>query len=286
MGTGSNVGKHTITTLLLGFLRKIGAYIQPFKGLCLDQHCCILQNNKSMSIPQCIQSYAAEVEPDPQFSPIVILPSGEKYCVDVIEFGERYTIEKELLYSEKENKFNTIVRDSLLKIKRKSLTVLAEGAGCAWEFGLTHYDKSNWMVAEQLDASVLIVTDMDQGGGYTSVLGTILSIPKSKRNRIKGIILNKIRIDGDVTTLLNGIAELETRTLIPVVGILPYFNYLPFNSENTTKDLYQIQCKPNDDFSTWVSETVSIFINEKALLAEEKEDNYGFFKTKLLSLWN
>ncbi len=217
-GTASNVGKSLITLALCRILSKRGYRVAPFKAQNMSLNS-IGVKGKEMSVAQYLQCLACGIEPKPEVNPILLKPCGSGKS-DVILLGEPFKkMSIREYYRNKEYLFK-IVKESLKKLMKESDIVVIEGAGSPAEINLKKYDIVNMKVAKLAKASVFLVADIDRGGAFASIVGTMELLENDERNLIKGFILNKFR--GDPSLLKSGIEYLEEKYGKRVVGIVPY----------------------------------------------------------------
>ncbi len=217
-GTASNVGKSLITLALCRILSKRGYKVSPFKAQNMSLNS-IGVNGKEISIAQYLQCLASGVEPTPVVNPILLKPCSEGKS-DVILLGEPFKKMNTMEYYKNKEYLFKIVEDSLKKLMKENDIVVIEGAGSPAEINLKKYDIVNMRVAKSAKASVFLVADIDRGGAFASIVGTMELLDKSERELIKGFILNKFR--GNPHLLKDGIEYLQKRYNKKVVGVVPY----------------------------------------------------------------
>lgn len=219
MGTASSVGKSVITTGLCRLFYNRGYNVSPFKSQNMALNSYITKDGKEMGRAQVVQAEAACKEPDVRMNPILIKPSSD---VDsqIIFKGE--IMDK--LNAEQYHNFKPKLIEEIGKIYKSleddSELVILEGAGSPAEINLREGDLVNMGMAEISDSPVILVGDIDKGGVFASLYGTIKLLAPEEQARIKGVIINKFR--GDVKLLEPGLKMLEDLIDIPVLGVIPW----------------------------------------------------------------
>lgn len=225
-GTMSSSGK---TTLAAGFCRifkEEGFKVAPFKSQNMASATYTCADGGVISVAQALQAAACGLEPRVEMNPIVLLPRSEMgsevYVLGKsqgeMQAGEYFSYKKEL---------RPLIMQVLERLTREFELLVLEGAGSPAEINLNQDDIVNMGLAEMADAPVLLVADIDRGGVFASIYGTIMLLPEAQRARIKGVLINKFR--GDVALLLPGLKMIEALTGVPVLGVIPYLE-LDFSS--------------------------------------------------------
>ncbi|KAF6247935.1 cobyric acid synthase [Nitrosopumilus sp. b3] len=221
-GTSSGAGKTTLVAALCRIFSDKGITVAPFKSQNMSNFAYITPTFE-ISRAQAIQAIAARCEIAPTLNPILLKPLGN-YNSLVYLNGKRY---KKMHAKDYYEKFvNTegikIATKSLKTLQKKFDLVIIEGAGSPAEINLQKFDIANMRIAKKADASVLLVSDIDKGGSFASLVGTMSLIDKKYQHLVKGFILNKFR--GDINVLKPGFKKLKSITKIPVVGTIPLIN--------------------------------------------------------------
>ncbi|WP_048196731.1 cobyric acid synthase CobQ [Methanocaldococcus vulcanius] len=230
VGTSSNSGKTTITAGLCRILANKGYKVAPFKSQNMSLNSRVAKEDGEIAIAQYTQSLACRVEPSVHFNPILLKPKGN-FTSQVIVHGKPY---KDMNYNEyRKNKdfFLKKIKESLEILNREYDYVVMEGAGSCCEINLLKDDIANLRIAEMVNAKAILVADIDRGGVFASIYGTIKLLPEKWRKLIKGIVINKFR--GNVDVLKEGIEKIEELTGIPVLGIVPYDENLVLPEEDS-----------------------------------------------------
>lgn len=227
-GTSSNAGKSLIVTALCRIMRRNGINVAPFKAQNMSLQSFITKDGGEIGLAQAIQAFAAKVEPDIYMNPVLLKASGEQGS-QVIVHGKVYkTMKPKEYYSEREKLWKAVTY-SLDYLKTKHELLIIEGAGSPAEINLIEHDIVNMAVAEYLNAPVIIVGDIDRGGVFASIYGTV-KLLKFHETLIKGFIINKFR--GDFDILVPGIKEIENLINKPCIGIIPYLKNAGISAED------------------------------------------------------
>ncbi|MGD6794767.1 cobyric acid synthase [Metabacillus indicus] len=230
-GTHSDAGKSILTTALCRILSQDGYKTAPFKSQNMSLNSYITKDGKEIGRAQGIQAEAAGTEADTDMNPILIKPSGEMES-QVVFHGRPYAVMNASAYRED---FFTLglnaIKESLHNLTSNYDAVVIEGAGSPAEVNLNARELVNMRVAEIADAPVLLVGDIDRGGVFASLVGTLELLAEKDRKRVAGVIINKFR--GDLALLKPGLQWFEEYTGIPVVGVLPFIPDLEIDGEDS-----------------------------------------------------
>lgn len=220
-GTASSVGKSLLTAGICRMLYKDGYKTAPFKSQNMALNSFSTYEGLEMGRAQAMQAEAAGVQPEVGMNPILLKPeshTGSQVIVLGRAIGRREAGE----YYEKKEELRQVVIDSYREIENKYDAVVIEGAGSPAEINLNKNDFVNMGMAAIADAPVILVGDIDRGGVFASIVGTLILLPPADRERVKGIIINKFR--GDIKLLESGLRDLEKIINVPVLGVIPYFD--------------------------------------------------------------
>ena len=219
LGTGSNVGKSIITAGLCRIFYQDGYSVAPFKSQNMALNSFITKDGKEMGRAQVVQAEAANIEPESWMNPILLKPTTDRKS-QVIVNGKVYkNMDAREYFAYKHNLKKDII-EAYGHIRDNFDICVLEGAGSPAEINLKEDDIVNTGMAEMADAPVVLVADIDRGGVFASIYGTIKLLLPHEQERIKGVIINKFR--GDKTLLESGIAMIEELTGVPVLGVVPY----------------------------------------------------------------
>lgn len=237
-GTGSTVGKSILTAALCRIFKQDGYSVVPFKAQNMSLNSYITLDGKEMGRAQVLQAYAAGHEPEAYMNPILLKPTGDKNC-QVIVNGKVYGNYTAKGYHELKPIFKDMLKEQFEELEKEFDIVVIEGAGSPAEINLRDNDIVNMGFAELVDAPVLLVGDIDKGGVFASLAGTMILLNEDEKTRVKGTIINKFR--GDVEILKPGLDMIYDVIKVPCVGVVPYFDLqlededgaVTFNKEQT-----------------------------------------------------
>ncbi len=234
-GTMSGVGKSLITAGLCRILSQDGYTPAPFKSQNMALNSYVTADGREMGRAQVMQSHAAGLEPEYEMNPILLKPTGDTRSQVIVNghpignmTAREYFAYKKCLIPEIEKAYSHLAG--------RYDPVIIEGAGSPAEINLKENDIVNMGLANLLDAPVLLVADIDRGGVFAQLLGTVMLLTDDERKRIKGFIINKFR--GDPSLLDSGIKEIEDRTGIPVTGVIPWMPDLGLEDEDSLTDRF------------------------------------------------
>ena len=218
-GTASNVGKSIITTGLCRIFKQDGYNVIPFKSQNMALNSFITKEGLEMGRAQVSQAEACGIDPIADMNPILLKPNGNNKS-QVIVRGKVVGDMSSKEYHEYKLQLTEVLGDIYEEFEEKYDVVVMEGAGSCAEINLMERDISNMGMAEIADAPVIIIGDIDRGGVFASLAGTMLLLPDEYKKRVKGVIINKFR--GRKELLDSGIKMLEDIIKVPVLGVLPY----------------------------------------------------------------
>ena len=218
-GTTSGAGKTTLVAALCRIFSDKGYRVVPFKSQNMSNFGYATPDFE-ISRAQAIQAIAARCQIEPDLNPIMLKPLGNYYSTVYLN-GKRYKKMHAKEYYAKFVKSKGIkaATDSLSRLKKNYDLIILEGAGSPAEINLQKYDIANMQIAQKVNASVLLVSDIDRGGSFASLVGTMALIEKKYQKLVKGFVFNKFR--GDVDILKPGFRKLKQITKIPVLGTIP-----------------------------------------------------------------
>jgi len=219
-GTGSGVGKSTLATAFCRLFTRAGYRVAPFKSQNMALNASVTVDGGEIGRAQAAQAEAAGIEPTVDMNPILLKPETEHRSQVVVRGQPRATVDfKE--YRRLRSTLLPVIAESLLRLRRGYELVVIEGAGSPAEINLRDDEIVNMRIARLADAVVLLVGDIDRGGVFASLLGTIELLDAEDRKRIGGLIINKFR--GDASLLAGAFDVLTSRTGVPVLGVVPHF---------------------------------------------------------------
>ncbi len=220
-GTTSSAGKSLMCAGLCRIFKEDGYSVFPFKSQNMSSKFYTTVDGKKMSTAQALQAIAAGLEPEPDMNPILLIPNSDTGSLVVIN-GQDSSIMAAKDYFKYRVTIRKMIKEKYNKIHGLNDIVVIEGAGSPAEINLNENDIVNMGMAKIADAPVLLVTDIDRGGAFAALYGTVMLLGAEERSRIKGMIINKFR--GDKDLLAPGIKMIEGLLDIPVVGIIPYMD--------------------------------------------------------------
>lgn len=218
-GTCSDAGKSLITAAFCRIFKQDGLSPIPFKSQNMALNSYITDEGLEMGRAQVFQAEAAGMKPQVCMNPILLKPSSDRKSQVIIN-GKVYKNMSAREYHEFKPELAGMIREIYEDISSKHDVVVIEGAGSPAEINLRAKDIVNMGMAEIADAPVILIGDIDRGGVFASLAGTIMLLTEEERKRVKGVIINKFR--GDKTILDPGIKMLEDIIKIPVLGVIPY----------------------------------------------------------------
>jgi adenosylcobyric acid synthase len=223
-GTSSGAGKSTIVIALCRIFSNMGYKVSPFKAQNMSSKIHIISNVHRISKIQAIQAFAARKELEWQINPILLVPLGNNKSnvfvagkfleeMSAIKYYQDFVLAKGF----------PIVLDAVNKLKNENDIIIIEGAGSPAEINIAKYDIANMLLAEAINSRVILVSDIERGGCFASIFGTIKLLKIKHQRLIKGFIINKFR--GDENILEEGIRFIEYRTKVNNIGIIPKFEF-------------------------------------------------------------
>ena len=218
-GTSSSAGKTTLVTALCRIFSNKGYKVSPFKSQNMSNYS-YKTKEFEISRAQAIQAIAARAQITPDINPILLKPLGN-YRSEVFLQGKYY---KKMHAKDYYKKFALskglkIATFSLQKLQKENDLIIIEGAGSPAEINLEKFDIANMKIAQRAKSPVLLITDIDRGGSFASIVGTLALLDSRYKKLIKGFVINKFR--GDLSILKPGFAKLKKNTGKPVLGVIP-----------------------------------------------------------------
>ena len=218
-GTASDAGKSLIAAGLCRILKQDGYTVVPFKSQNMALNSFITKKGFEMGRAQVVQAEAAGIDPDVRMNPVLLKPTSDRKS-QVVFMGKVLKDMDAVDYHEFKQELLPKIKEVYQELDQEYDTIILEGAGSPAEINLNERDIVNMGMARLVDAPVILVADIDKGGVFASIYGTIELMPEEDRKRIKGVLINKFR--GDVALLQSGIDMIEELTQVPVLGVVPY----------------------------------------------------------------
>jgi adenosylcobyric acid synthase len=229
-GTGSNVGKSVVVAALCSYFRQEGFRVAPFKSQNMSNNSFVTASGGEIGRAQAFQAQACGVEPTVEMNPILLKPSSDRDA-QVVVLGKPVRVMAPREYHQFQPQLIGVIRKSLEELSREYDIVVIEGAGSPGEINLREFDIVNMTVAKMADAPVVLVGDINLGGVFASLVGTLELLTPEERSFVKALLINKFR--GDISLLSGGIEFLETKTGKKLLGVLPFVDDLQVAEEDS-----------------------------------------------------
>ncbi len=220
-GTTSNAGKSLLTAGLCRVLMQDGYKVAPFKSQNMALNSYITADGSEMGRAQVMQAEAANIEPTVDMNPILLKPTNDTGSQVIIN-GEVYGNMSAYDYHRSKKQFAPMVKEAYDRLSENYDIIVIEGAGSPAEINLKENDIVNMGMAKMVNAPVIIVGDIDRGGVFASLVGTVMLLDEEEKSLVKGLVINKFR--GDVNILKPGLDMLEDISKQKVLGVIPYVN--------------------------------------------------------------
>ena len=234
-GTMSNVGKSLITAALCRIFTQDGYRTAPFKSQNMALNSYITPDGLEIGRAQAMQAEAAGIETDVCMNPILLKPTNDTGS-QVILMGNSIGNMKASEYFKRKKEFVPYIMEAYKKLSEKNDIIVIEGAGSPAEINLKQNDIVNMGLAKMLSAPVLLTGDIDRGGVFAQLLGTMELLEKEERALVKGVVINKFR--GDIEILKPGLTAIEERCKTKVLGVIPYIN-CDIDDEDSLSDRFK-----------------------------------------------
>lgn len=231
-GTSSSVGKSLLVTALCHIFYQDGYKVAPFKSQNMALNSFVTRDGGEMGRSQVTQAEAAGVEPTVDMNPVLLKPEADSRS-QVIVLGKPWMTVAAGDYYKYTGKLLKIVKASLSRLESEFDVVVMEGAGGPSEVNLKSREITNMRIARLSNCPVLLVGDIERGGVFASIVGTLALLSRTEKELVKGVIINKFR--GELDILKPGLEYLERRTKKPVLGVLPYISKLFLPEEDSLR---------------------------------------------------
>lgn len=235
MGTMSNVGKSIVVAGLCRVLKKDGYRVAPFKSQNMALNSYITKDGLEMGRAQVVQAEAAMIEPDVRMNPILLKPTNDTGSQVIIN-GKVDSVKNAVQYYKNKKEYIPIIKKAYESLSEEYDIIVIEGAGSPAEINLKENDIVNMGMAKLADAPVILVGDIDRGGVFAQLYGTIELLEEDEKDRIKGLIINKFR--GDISILKPGLDMIEEKTKKEVLGVVP-FMHIDIDDEDSLSDRFK-----------------------------------------------
>jgi adenosylcobyric acid synthase len=221
VGTTSHAGKSLMTAAICRLLVRQGHKVTPFKGQNMALNAYVTADGGEIGHAQAVQAWAAKIEPQVIMNPILLKPQGDMTSQVILMGQSAGRVGAAEYYEKFFDRGWQAITSSLDQLQKDYGYIVCEGAGSPAEINLKHRDLTNMRVASYLQAKTLLVADIDRGGVFAHIVGTLELLEPEERALIKGFVINKFR--GQRSLLESGLDWLTERTGIPVLGVMPYF---------------------------------------------------------------
>ncbi|WP_122583290.1 cobyric acid synthase [Pseudomonas viridiflava] len=228
-GTTSDAGKSTLVTALCRWLTRQGVKVVPFKPQNMALNSAVTADGGEIGRAQAVQAQACYLQPHTDMNPVLLKPNSDTGA-QVIIHGRAVTTMNAVAYHGYKEIAMRAVLESHERLGHHYPVIMVEGAGSPAEINLRANDIANMGFAEAVDCPVLLIADINRGGVFAHLVGTLELLSPSEQARVKGFIINRFR--GDIALLQPGLDWLEARTGKPVVGVLPYVMDLHLEAED------------------------------------------------------
>lgn len=220
-GTSSGAGKSIVATALCRILTQDGYNVAPFKSQNMALNSFVTDKGLEMGRAQVVQAEACDKIPRVEMNPLLLKPAGNNVS-QVIFMGSIYGTMESSEFKKIKSELIPGIKNAYESLSSENDIIIIEGAGSPAEINMNENDIANMGMADLADAPVILVADIDRGGVFASIYGTVMLLKEEHRERIKGIIINKFR--GRAELLEDGIQKIENLTGKPVIGVIPYIN--------------------------------------------------------------
>lgn len=228
-GTSSDAGKSTLVTALCRVLYRKGIRVAPFKPQNMALNSVVTKDGGEIGRSQAVQAYASGLEPLIDMNPILLKPTTDK-TAQVIIHGHPIGDQDAKNYHDYKKVAINAALTSYHRLSAQFDIIVIEGAGSPAEINLRKNDIANMGFAEAIDCPVILIADIDRGGVFAQIVGTLELLSDSERQRIVGFVINRFR--GDIALLQDGLDWLEQKTNKPVLGVLPYLSGFHLEAED------------------------------------------------------
>lgn len=242
-GTASSVGKSMLTAALCRIFTQDGYDVNPFKSQNMSLNSYITHEGHEMGRAQVMQAEAAGKAPVVEMNPILLKPTSDRKSQVIIE-GKVYKDMDAVDYFAFKKQLKGRISEIYWGLANKSDVVVIEGAGSPAEINLNQEDFVNMGMAKIAKAPVILVGDIDRGGVFASLAGTMLLLDEEEKKRVKGVIINKFR--GSLEILEPGLKMLEDIIKVPVLGVVPYYNHFLEDEDSVADWLQHVGDKQGD----------------------------------------
>ncbi len=228
-GTTSDAGKSTLVAGLCRVFVNLGYKVAPFKPQNMALNSAVTSDGGEIGRAQALQAIAANIAPRIDFNPILLKPNSDTGAQVIVHGKAISNMEAKRYHDYKKVAMNAVL-ESHNRLAEEFEVLVVEGAGSPAEINLRANDIANMGYAEAVDCPVILVADIDRGGVFAHLVGTLALLSPTEQARVKGFIINRFR--GDIKLLQSGLDWLEEKTGKPVLGVLPYLHDLALDAED------------------------------------------------------
>jgi len=228
-GTTSDAGKSTLVAGLCRLARRAGVRVAPFKPQNMALNSAVTVDGGEIGRAQALQAIAAGIAAHTDLNPVLLKPTSDRGAQVIIHGKARMNLDARAYHDYKPVAFEAVL-ESYGRLRAGFDTIFVEGAGSPAEVNLRERDIANMGFAEAVDCPVVLVADIDRGGVFAHLTGTLACLSESEQARVRGFIINRFR--GDVSLLQPGLDWLEAKTGKPVLGVVPYLHGLTLDAED------------------------------------------------------
>nr|MBL8412541.1 cobyric acid synthase [Dechloromonas sp.] len=228
-GTTSDAGKSTLVAAICRILKRRGVRVAPFKPQNMALNSAVTVDGGEIGRAQALQALAAGLAPHTDFNPVLLKPTTDRKAQVIIHGKVATDLDAKAYHAYKPRAMGAVL-ESWGRLTAAYEAVIVEGAGSPAEINLRDRDIANMGFAEAVDCPVILVADIDRGGVFAHLVGTLDLLSPSEQARVKGFVINRFR--GDIGLLESGLTWLEKRTGKPVLGVLPYLHGLMLDAED------------------------------------------------------
>jgi len=222
LGTASDVGKSLVSVALCRLLADAGFDVAPFKAQNMANQAGVTADGLEMPRAQILQALACRKAPHVDMGPVLLKPVSQTGA-QVIALGKALGMQEAAAYFREGNPLRALAAEALSRMLARHQVIVLEGAGSPVELNLMERDFVNLVPARQADAAIVLVADIDKGGVFAQILGTLDLLPEADRDRVLGVVVNRFR--GDARLFDDGIRILEERAGVPVLALIPHFEH-------------------------------------------------------------
>jgi len=229
-GTTSDAGKSTLVAALCRILYRRGIKVAPLKPQNMALNSAVTIDGGEIGRAQAMQAQACGLSPHTDFNPVLLKPNSDTGCQVIIQSKVVCNLEAMGYHAYKPTAMRAVLA-SYQRLQTQYDCIIVEGAGSPAEINLREGDIANMGFAEAVGCPVIIIADIDRGGVFAHIVGTLALLSKSEKTRVIGFVINRFR--GDIALLQSGLDWLENETGKPVLGVIPYLHDLHIEAEDT-----------------------------------------------------